>query len=396
MTVSLLLSVLLSAAVPFEAQTLDGQTARGELKSATATEIVLTTDSGDVSLPLEKLATLALEGAKPTLAAGAVEISLIDGAQLTAAEYLTKDGNASLKLNAETLLEVPTRSVRAVKLTPIAEPKLQKQWAEITESKPAGDLLVVRKNDALDYLEGIVRSLDASTCQFELDGETIPVKREKITGIVYAAAKVSQLPESIGTLNLRGGSRLPLRALTLEGEKLAIETPAGVKLSIPVADTLRFDFSGGKIAYLSDLEPESAQFTPLVAFSEPPQALLGYFEYRRDRGFDDSPLKLDGKVFRKGLSLASRTELIYRLPDTFRLFRTTVGIDDTMRESGSVWLSIKGDGKLLWEGEVRGTEPAQQLELDAGGIRRIEILADYGEGLDVGDRLNLGDAHVTK
>jgi hypothetical protein len=147
---------------------------------------------------------------------------------------------------------------------------------------------------------------------------------------------------------------------------------------------------------LSDLEPENVQFTPLIGFAEPPQALLGYFNYRRDKGFNDTPLKLDGKEFRKGLSLASRTGLSYRLPDTFRLFRTTVGIDDTTRESGSVWLSIKGDGKTLWEGEVRGTEPAKQLELDVNGVRRIDILADYGEGLDVGDRLDLADAHVTK
>jgi len=395
MTFSLLLSVLLSAAAPFEAQTLDGQNARGELKAMTATDVVLSTDTGELSLPLEKLATLAPVGGKPAAAAGDIEVGLIDGSQLASTEFQAKDGQAALKLNTQAFV-VPTRSVRSVRLVPLAEPKLQKQWAEITEMRPAGDLLVVRKNDALDYLEGIVRSLDAATCKFELDGETIDVKREKITGIVYAAAKAGDLPESIGTLVLASGSRIPLRTLALDGEKLIIESPAGVKLSVPITETLRFDFSGGKIAYLSDLEPESVQFTPLVGFAEPPQALLGYFEFRRDRGFDDSPLKLDGKVFGKGLALASRTELVYRLPDAFRLFRATVGIDDTTRESGSVRLLIKGDGKSLWEGEVRGTEPAKALELEVGGVRRIEILADYGEGLDVGDRLDLGDAHVTK
>lgn len=396
MTFGLLLTLLLAAAVPFEAQTLDGQSTRGELKSMSGTEVVLATESGDVTLPLEKLATLAPAGARPAGATGNVEVDLVDGAQLSATDYTTKDGKASLKLSDETSLEVPTRVMRSVLLVPLGEPKLQKQWSEVTESKPAGDLLVVRKNDSLDYLEGIVRGLDAKSCQFELDGETLDVKREKFVGIVYAAAKREELPQPIGTLSLGGGSRLPLRSLTLDGEQLAIETPAGVKLAVPLVETLRFDFSGGKIAYLSDLEPESVQFTPLVGFAEPPQALLGYFEYRRDRGFDDAPLKLDGKEFRKGLALASRTQLVYRLPDTFRLLRATAGIDDTTRESGSVFLTIKGDGKLLWEGEVRGTEPAKSLELDLSGVRRVEILADYGEGLDVGDRLDLGDLHVTK
>lgn len=395
MTLSVFLSVL-AATAPFEAQTLDGQSARGELKAASAAEVVLSTDGGDVSLPLDKLATLAPVGGKETQRPGDFEIRLTDGAIIVAEDYQAKSGKAACKLAAESFVEVPTTAVRSVRLVPLTEPALQKQWAEISEMKPAGDLLVVNKNGALDYLEGIVRSFEGATCQFELDGETIDVPRAKITGIVYAAAKKSDPPESIGTMVLTGGSRLPLRSLKLEGENLAIESPAGVKLTVPITETLRFDFSGGKIAYLSDLEPESVQFTPLVGFAEPPQALLGYFEYRRDRGFDDGPLKLDGKEFRKGLSLASRTELAYRLPDTFRLFRATVGIDDATRESGSVLLSIKGDGKPLWEGEVRGTEPAKQLELEVSGIRRIEILADYGEGLDVGDRLDLGDAHVTK
>jgi hypothetical protein len=387
---------MLLVTMPFEAQTLDGESARGELKAASAREVVLATDTGDVALPLEKLATLAPVDVKQSTISGGLEIRLIDGATLVAEDFRAKSGKATATLGPDSAVVVPTSAVRSARLVPITDPKLQKQWAEISEMRPAGDLLVVSKGGALDYLEGIVRSLDGETCDFELDGESIPVKREKITGLVYAATKKSELPESIGSLVLVGGSQLPLRSLTIADAKLAVETPAGFKLTLPLSDTQRFDFSGGKIAYLSDLEPENVQFTPLIGFAEPPQALLGYFNYRRDKGFNDTPLKLDGKEFRKGLSLASRTGLSYRLPDAFRLFRTTVGIDDTTRESGSVWLSIKGDGKTLWEGEVRGTEPAKQLELDVNGVRRIDILADYGEGLDVGDRLDLADAHVTK
>jgi hypothetical protein len=59
-------------------------------------------------------------------------------------------------------------------------------------------------------------------------------------------------------------------------------------------------------------------------------------------------------------------------------------------------LVIQGDGKTLWEGEVRGSEPARNLEIEIAGIKRMEIVVDYGDDLDIGDRLDLGDARVTK
>ncbi len=107
-------------------------------------------------------------------------------------------------------------------------------------------------------------------------------------------------------------------------------------------------------------------------------------------------MALDGTTFRKGLALASRTSVAYRLPGKFRVFKATVGIDDSVRPLGSVRLSIVGDGKTLWQGEVRGSEPASELEVDMGGVKRLEIVADYGDGLDTSDRLDLCEARVSK
>jgi alpha-galactosidase len=123
---------------------------------------------------------------------------------------------------------------------------------------------------------------------------------------------------------------------------------------------------------------------------------LAFYAYRRDVGFEQNPLRLDGKEYKKGLALASRTELVYKLPGKFRMFRATVGIDDRVRDTGSVHVEIRGDGKPLWQADVRGTEPARELELQIAGVKLLEIVADFGENLDVGDRLVLGEAQVTK
>jgi hypothetical protein len=184
--------------------------------------------------------------------------------------------------------------------------------------------------------------------------------------------------------------------LGLEAGKIKLTTPAGVSQEVPLDAVTRFDFSAGKVAYLSDLDPERATFTPLVGLKEPPAGLEAFYQYRRDIGFEESPLRLDGKTYRKGLALASRTELVYRLPGKFRQFRAMVGIDDAVRETGNVHLEIKGDGRILWQGDVRGSEPARELELEITGVKRLEILADYGADQDIGDRLDLGEARVSK
>jgi hypothetical protein len=36
------------------------------------------------------------------------------------------------------------------------------------------------------------------------------------------------------------------------------------------------------------------------------------------------------------------------------------------------------------------------LDLDISGVRRLEIVVDYGKGGDMGDQLNLCEARLTK
>jgi hypothetical protein len=312
--------------------------------------------------------------------------------------YTVVGTEAELTLVGGVKLKISTRTIRSVRFGPSEahDPKLNKQWSEIVEGKAAGDLLVVRKNGALDYLEGVLGNIDADTCTFELDKESIPVKRPKIEGLVYFHSNPPELPEATGRLTVSDGTQWSLRTAALSDGVLKITTPSGAALEVALDRISRIDFSTGKIAYLSDLDPESFSFTPYVGLSDEVSTLGEVYQYRRDIGFEQMPLKLDGKTYRKGLALQSRTSLVYKLPGKFRLFRAVVGVDDATRETGDVHLEIKGDGKILWQGEVRGTQPAQELEIELAGAKRLEFLADFGGGLDIGDRLDLCEARVTK
>jgi hypothetical protein len=397
---NVLLSAVLAAGVPeFEAQTLDGQTAVGQIAQFDGQQLVLETAQGRSTFTLAALATLARKPAAPASEKKAnLWIELIDQSGLAAVEYTVHGLTALVTLTTGVTVEVPTRVVRWVRFGAVADrdPKVTKQWSEITETKTAGDLLVLRKNGALDYLEGVQGDIDAETCKFELDKETIPVKRPKVEGVVYFHSNTAELPATVGQVFAADGSRLAMQAAALDAGSVKLSTPAGVSLSLPLEEVARFDFSSGKIAYLSDLQPESATYVPLLDLKAQPAALREFYQYRRDVGFEQNPLRLDGKVYRKGLSLQSRTVLAYRLPGKFRLFKGIVGIDDSVRETGDVRVEIKGDGKTLWQGDVRGSDPARELELDVAGVKRLEIVVDYGAGQDIGDRLDVCEARVTK
>jgi hypothetical protein len=396
---TLIIAALAAAgAAQFEARTLDGQTAAGALVSVDAQQLVLETADGPKTLPIASLAVVSRQPAPAARTEKLIQVELIDGSRLAVAEYAAGGQEATLEIAGGEKLAVALSSIRWVRFAAPAdaEQPLAKQWSEITQLKAAGDLLVVRKKGALDYLEGVLSKVDVESCQFEIDNEQIAVPRAKLAGLVYARPPAGDLPEALAELVTADGARLPLRSLTLADGKLRVATPGGIELALPVDHVARIDFSSGKIVYLSDLEPEAAEYTPLLGLKPPLAGVAAYYAYRRDVGFDRNPLVLDGKRFAKGLSLASRTTLAYRLPGKFRQFRAVVGIDDAVRETGNVHVEITGDGKPLWQGDVRGSDAARELELEIDGVRRLAIVCDYGADLDIGDRLNLAEARVTK
>jgi hypothetical protein len=67
-----------------------------------------------------------------------------------------------------------------------------------------------------------------------------------------------------------------------------------------------------------------------------------------------------------------------------------------VRPNGNVRLVIQGDDRVLLETSVAGTEAARLVDLDLTGVRRLSILVDFGENLDVADHLDLAEARIVK
>ena len=100
--------------------------------------------------------------------------------------------------------------------------------------------------------------------------------------------------------------------------------------------------------------------------------------------------------YTEGISLQSKSRLVYELPPEARRFEARVGIDVGSIEIGNVYFEVRGDGRLLYGDEISGSTGPRDVSVDVTGLQRIELIVDYGKNQDTGDRLNLCNARIVK
>jgi hypothetical protein len=397
MQILILTAVL--AAPQFEVQTLDGQFVAGNIVSLDARQVVVQEGAVEKKLEVKDLIGVTSKSPVEKQIRPTVVVQLTDGSRILGLGFQSADGAVKVASGNDSPYELPVKALRWVRFVESANEsdRLDNQWTDIVATDTAADLLVVRKKGAIDSTDGVVGDVSDETIAFTFDGDRIDVKRSKVEGIVFARPAAQELPNSICTITTGHGSRYDASTVELDGDKIVIATPAGLKTNVPVDDVVHIDFSAGKRLFLSDLDPEAFHYEPYFAPQQPIASLNDFYRLRRDIGLENAPLKLDGRVYRKGIALHSRSVVSYRLPGKFRMFKAVVGIDDGVRNAGgNVLVEIKGDGKSLWKESVRHADGAKPLELDVSGVKRLEIVADFGEGQDVADHLDLCDAQVTK
>lgn len=398
MGATLVLAILWGAGPGVEVQRLSGEPVQGNLVSLDNQQAVVQTAAGPVAIALSQMAGVTLKSAAggPTVPKPAVWVELVDGCRIAAANVTLTAGKLGVILEPATApLEMPASLARWIRFQPETE-ALAGAWQKLLHADLRADLLVTQKGEVLDFYQGIVRAVGEQLVDFVLEGERIPVKRAKLYGLVFHHPSGQAPAEPVGIAIEWGGSRWPLRSIRLEGETLHWTTPGGVSVSRTARSVQRIDFSFGKIVYLSDLTPDSAQWTPYIDLGVELPARAALFGPRADRSLSGGPLELGGKVYRKGLAIHSRTELVYRLSEPFARFSAVAGIDDRVRPRGHVRLVIRGDQKVLFDGAIAGGEPPRALDLDLRGVRRLTILVDFGEDQDLADHLDLCDARLVK
>ncbi|HVW02165.1 MAG TPA: NPCBM/NEW2 domain-containing protein [Planctomycetaceae bacterium] len=396
-----LLCAALGADLPaVEVQTLKGEHYVGRLASLNDSDLNLVeaqqagqpagTD-GKLKLSVTDLLEVRFPDTKPAEAAPEdFTVTLVDGSRLSVSAYSVAGAKAKLTDARLGDLSLAANAISHVRLG-AAEPKFLDAWTPLLEKESKRDLLVLRKGEVLDFLAGVIGDVDDKTVKFLVDTDEVPVKRERVYGLIYR--RPAGALKSSCQIDLAGLDALHAKKLSFDGETWQATLAQGPQVKLPAGQLRTLDYSLGRLRYLSQMEPREVKY---LRYFDDGNARFDW-PYQRDRGFEGEPLKLNGVQYTRGLAIHSYTQLRYRLGGDYRRFSAVMGIDDSVRgENGNVNVTILGDGKELFRGPVKDADAPRNLDLDVAGVRELEITVDFGENIDIADRLDLADCKVIK
>jgi hypothetical protein len=288
----------------------------------------------------------------------------------------------ALRSPAYGAVECPLSAIARVEF-PVTQPARPAKAAE------KQDRLLFANNDVVD---GTVQAFGPKGIRFrsELLGE-FDVTFDRLKTLVFAAESGSAPPTPEGVYAVAhadDGTVVAGTVQSLTEGRLRLDATFGAELSLALDHLLRIEFRGGRLVFLSDLEPAEAKETPFFDL---------VWHYRRDRSVDGNPLRIRDRSYRKGLGVHSRCELTYALDGGYRRFLADVGLDEEVGEKGNVDVAVLVDGKAKFERQgVTGREAPIPIAVDVEGGKTLTLRVDFGRDFDICDHADWGNARLIR
>lgn len=396
---------------------LDGVSVTGDLQSLDEDQLVLSdSDAKPVTIAIDDI--LKVEFGKVVTPAAQKDVLSIILNDSSSIPTKVTTSTATQVIAESTLLgevTVPRESVQALILRQV-KADWEPQWLAFLARSNKKDMLVVEKRDGsgLDFLAGVVVSVNDSNVPFLLDGSEIPVPRKRIVGVVFAKPEE---PAGVSTgiaIELHDGAIVRGQDAFLEDGKLSFEASWQQFMEVDIAGVASIDFSSGRLHFLSDLEPIEEKYFGL----EPPgqewgtqfeadrstrTGLSSLWRMSKDR-FPNSgrpPLTLRGQRFRKGLCIFPSAKIEYALDGKYSSLKSLVGVDDDValnqqegRKPTAVELRIEADGVQVFKTLISAVDDPLPIDLKLTGVNTLSLFVDFGDGSSVCDFLDLADARL--
>jgi hypothetical protein len=381
-------------------RTLKGDTISGDVVSLTDKEVVILRSGERVTTPLTQVLQIDYNprGKPPTDAFADVELT--DGSLLHCSKFNITGKEITLSLLAGQDVRVPLTAVSNI-LNQAHLERNRGEWdARLADRKAKmkrRDALAIRKDDVLNTLDGTLGDGDdkGETIAFTVgSGKTRSVSLSGIAGLMFQREVDPNAAPVVCKVSDTARDLIEASAVAGTPTGLVVTTPAGAKIELTPTMVSRLDYSGGKLTWLSDMEP--TQVVETYVDSSP-------FHYKRDHNLENGPIRLDNVVYPRGLALHATTELEYDLKGDYREFKAVAGIDDLIGGlPGPAVLRVEGDGKLLKEFtfDRRDKVRHKEVTLNVKDVQKLRLrVAPGGEDLkklDFGIHLDLADAKVSK
>lgn len=380
------MSTLLAVSPEVELTSLNGDSASGNLQSLSKSTINLKQRGTAKEISLSGILNIRFPKNRfQRSLQSPITIRLTDGSKFPVQSLQSNERQIKVSGELTGTLILPAKNVSSIRFEPLNS-NIREAWEKLLRSKNSKDLLIVQKENVLDFIDGVIGSVTDEKIQFFTGDDEVAVNRKRVFGIIYAR---EPLPEtsSFCTIRLTNNGLIQSSSITFADNEFKATLQNGIQTKFAAQSIANLDFSQGKVRYLSDLEPRNIEYTPFFDT---------VWKYRKDKHRDGGPLRLDGKEYARGLYIHSKTLLQYRIRNQYRNFRAVMGIDDSVPGIGFVYVEIKGDGRILYSGNVRSADPPVELNLDIRGVRDFDILVDFGDNLEICDHLDLCDARFIK
>ena len=388
MTASAVMMMLLAIvnAPQVEISTIEGARHSGVLTSADADSWKLEADGKPVEVLLSSILEARLQTKGETIAAPPHETVLTDGSRIGTSSVALSGDKLTIVAASTDSIELPRSAIGNIRLAESPD-SLDEQWTDLLERERREDWLVLRKQDKLDFVPGVISEINEQHVFLLLDGDTVPVPRAKVFGVILRQRQ-SDEAKSNGIIELVSGDRLAVRTVTSKGADFTLQLAAGPSIVVPMQSVRVVDFSADKLTWLSSLKPRDIKHE--FRFIDPAAPLKNDLDVWGDE------LRLGNQTFTRGLCIRSKTIVRYRLNGDHSRFVALMGIQHGY--AGDVLVEISADGQRLLTKDVTPQDEAPlEVDLDVSGKFTLEILVDYGKvESDIGDHLVLAEARLLK
>lgn len=382
------------SAQEYTIQTRNGESVSAEISACTDTGFTAVTATESRNINYEDCSSAALSGAAESITPESIQVVLSDNSIVYVKDVLLSDGVITLDFGT-VKHTVKESQIHSIRFNPDAA--LNEAWNEIIQTEAQEDLLIIVKKGKLSYHRGHVQGITSDKIPFKLDSDVLPVARSKAFGLRVTRAAESFDKAELGFGISADGSRWAVGAFEFESGKLRAISRLGIALEFGSSpgEIQKIEFSSAPETYLSDLDMASWKWTPFVSAPGMPESILRKFNQpRKDQGFGQTPLSIEQKTFSKGLCVRSKTEMTFRLPQSYSRLNATIGIDDSARPRGNMDLEVFADDKSVFKCTATGTDPAKEISVPIAGAKRIRILVDFGTDGSVGDTLVIGSPRL--
>jgi hypothetical protein len=391
-----------------ELRTLAGTTVTGEVVSIDDKTITIKSEGGDkVATPLLSVLQLDLQHDVPALDSGTkyTDVALADGSLLHCRAVRIKNKEFELELLSGQKLTVPVAAISHV-LNDAQDQKTRDQWKEIVAKKGERDILAIKAEGEINRVEGTFGDGDEKNQTIAFDvkqtGQTVHPNLGKVHGVIIVRKPDENAPETLCKVFDTGNNILAAAKITLGESSFVVTTVSGAKIEYPKAGKVeegkpavaRLDFSSGRLAFLSDIDP--------VRIVE--KSNTGRIDhYRRNKGLEGGDIRFAAEpgqsappTFAKGLAIHAHTELVYDLGGQFKKFDALLGVDESVEGDSDVRVTIEADGKELFAERVKRGDKPKPVKLEVKDVKELRIVVRSSDLLDFGNQVALAEARVSK